>query len=78
MNQILFEIPAVIVILAFVCFVLIRAFTSPLPRQGNRMGIFMQRDMANDAAVDSSNGPATGREAPSAYRENPMRGRKQR
>jgi hypothetical protein len=77
-NQTLFEIPAVIVILSFVCFVLIRAFTSPLPRQGNRTGIFMQRDMVNDAAVDSSNGPAAGRKAQSADRENPTRGREQR
>jgi hypothetical protein len=77
-NHSFFEIPAVIVILAFVCFVLIRAFTSPLPRRGNRTGIFMQRDMANDAAGDSSNRPAAGRKAPSAYREDPMRGRKQR
>jgi hypothetical protein len=63
MNHILFEIPAVIVILLFVCFVLIRAFTSPVEQTDNRADIFMTRHtVGNSSQGDSPNRPVRDRE----------------
>jgi hypothetical protein len=66
MNHILFEIPAVIIIFSFVCFVLVRAFTSPVPRTDERLDIFMKRHTAgNPPQPNSPNRSSVGRE-PSA------------
>jgi hypothetical protein len=54
MSHILFEIPAVIVILSFVCFVLIRAFTSPVPRTDERLDIFMKQHSAGNTSQPNS------------------------
>ncbi len=71
MSHILFEIPAVIVILSFVCFVLVRAFTSPVPRTDERLDIFMKRHAAgNTSQPDSPNRPTLERE-PSGSGERP-------
>jgi hypothetical protein len=50
MNHILLEIPAVVVILLFVCFVLLHAFTSPVPKNDDRLDIFMTRDTARNTS----------------------------
>jgi hypothetical protein len=54
MNHILLEIPAVIVILLFVCFVLVRAFTSPVARADDRPDIFMTQHTPDNATQASS------------------------
>jgi hypothetical protein len=50
MNHILLEIPAVIVILLFVCFVLVRAFTTPVESTDDRGDIFMTRHTAGNTS----------------------------
>lgn len=45
MNPIWYEIPAVIVMLAFVCVVVIRAFTAPVSPDEDRTDIFMRRQL---------------------------------
>ena len=64
MNHLLFEIPSVICILFFVGFVVLRAFTSPLPGKEERFDMFMKRhdisrsrDTLRHESLDSATRP---------------------
>jgi hypothetical protein len=63
MNPTWFEIPAVVVILMFVCIVVVRAFTAPVSGSDDPVDIFMRRHIPNDPSL---NGPASGREPSNA------------
>jgi hypothetical protein len=51
MNPIWFEIPSVIVVLVFVGVVVIRAFTAPVSPEGDRVDIFMRRQLPGASAA---------------------------
>jgi len=55
MNPIWYEIPAVIVVLAFVGVVLIRAFTAPISSDADRVDMLMRRQLPG-----ASNGTPAG------------------
>jgi hypothetical protein len=69
MNPTWFEIPAVVVILMFVCIVVVRAFTAPVSGADDPVDIFMRRHLPNDSAF--------GRESSNA-RESSTRSRERR
>ncbi len=59
MNPIWYEIPAVIVVLAFVGIVLIRAFTAPVSADADRVDMLMRRQLpgaSNDASASALSG----------------------
>jgi hypothetical protein len=58
----LLEIPAVIVILLFVCFVLVRAFTSPVARHDERPDIFMRRHTPGNNPSEASSRKRSGKQ----------------
>jgi hypothetical protein len=53
MNPIWFEIPSVVVVLMFVGIVVIRAFTAPVSPEGDRIDIFMRRQLPGASAADA-------------------------
>ena len=53
MNPIWFEIPSVVVVLVFVGIVVIRAFTAPVLPEGDRIDIFMRRQLPGTSAADA-------------------------
>ncbi|WP_213777875.1 hypothetical protein [Caballeronia sp. dw_276] len=55
MNPIWYEIPAVVVVLAFVGIVLIRAFTAPVSADADRVDMLMRRQLPN-ASTDAFSG----------------------
>jgi hypothetical protein len=64
MNHVLLEIPSVICILLFVGFVVLRAFTAPLPGKEERFDMFMKRhdisrsrDTLRHESLDSATRP---------------------
>jgi hypothetical protein len=57
MNPAWFEIPAVVIILMFVCIVVIRAFTAPVSRSEDSVDIFMRLHLPSDASPSGRASP---------------------